>query len=306
VGALDSFVDGGERRVDLAEINGRVFVNNVSLGLYAEAVQRKGYRDAKLRTIVDTLPDALGPEGEGLDLRWRGPGGDELSSGAAILVSNNRYRLGGAVGSAPGRKSTTGSSGSRSPVLDDRTENRRRLQRPWRGGRRPRSRSAPRPIAAGIDGEALVLRAASVLWPEVLRVRIAQARRRLASTALPTALGTIEPAHDRRPAPAADIGRFWIRTSIRQRGNAPATVARSDRDTKPPPTWVRDERIDVALRQWRQPADHALDAKRAADDRGGLPRHTRARPHGPHAWPARTPCRAHGRLGRGNHDRQRR
>ena len=55
VGALDSFVDGGERRVDLAEVNGRVFVNNVSLGLYAEAVQRKGYRDAKLKTILDTL-----------------------------------------------------------------------------------------------------------------------------------------------------------------------------------------------------------------------------------------------------------
>ena len=41
VGALDAFVDGGrERRVDLAEVNGRVFVNNVSLGVYAEAVQR--------------------------------------------------------------------------------------------------------------------------------------------------------------------------------------------------------------------------------------------------------------------------
>ena len=45
VGALDAFVDGGERRVDLAEVNGRVFVNNVSLGLYAEAVQRPGYRE---------------------------------------------------------------------------------------------------------------------------------------------------------------------------------------------------------------------------------------------------------------------
>ena len=61
VGALDAFVDGGERTVDLAEVNGRVFVNNVSLGLYAEAVQRKGYRDAKLRTLLDTVPDVLGP-----------------------------------------------------------------------------------------------------------------------------------------------------------------------------------------------------------------------------------------------------
>ena len=95
VGALDAFVDGGrERRVDLAEVNGRVFVNNVSLGVYAEAVQRSGYRDAKLRTLLDTVPDALGPSGAGLDLRWTGPGGHEHRSGAVILVSNNRYRFG--------------------------------------------------------------------------------------------------------------------------------------------------------------------------------------------------------------------
>ena len=99
VGALDAFVDGGERRVDLGEVNGRVFVNNVSLGVYAEAVQRSGYRDAKLRTLLDTVPDALGPSGSGLDLRWTGPDGHEHHSGAVILVSNNRYRLGRAVGS---------------------------------------------------------------------------------------------------------------------------------------------------------------------------------------------------------------
>ena len=75
VGALDAFVGGRERRVDLAEVNGRVFVNNVSIGLYAEAVQREGYREAKLRTILDTLPEVLGPEGKGLDLRWTGPEG---------------------------------------------------------------------------------------------------------------------------------------------------------------------------------------------------------------------------------------
>ena len=81
VGALDAFVGGRERRVDLAEVNGRVFVNNVSIGLYAEAVQREGYREAKLRTILDTLPEVLGPEGKGLDLRWTGPGGQRALLG---------------------------------------------------------------------------------------------------------------------------------------------------------------------------------------------------------------------------------
>ena len=73
VGALDAFVDGTERRVDLAEVNGRVFVNNVSLGLYAEAVQREGYRDAKLRTILDTAPDVLAPGGGRRRGTWTGP-----------------------------------------------------------------------------------------------------------------------------------------------------------------------------------------------------------------------------------------
>ena len=63
VGALDAFVNGGERRVDLAEVNGRVFVNNVSLGLYADAVQREGYRDAKLHTVLDTVPEFGGAAG---------------------------------------------------------------------------------------------------------------------------------------------------------------------------------------------------------------------------------------------------
>ncbi len=72
VGALDAFVDGGEHVVDLAEVNGRVFVNNVSLGLYAEAVQRKGYREAKLKTILDTMPDTLAPRAR--DSTCAGPG----------------------------------------------------------------------------------------------------------------------------------------------------------------------------------------------------------------------------------------
>ena len=179
VGALDSFVDGGERRVDLAEVNGRVFVNNVSLGLYAEAVQRKGYRDAKLRTILDTLPDALGPDGEGLDLRWRGLGGDEHSSGAAILVSNNRYRLGRAVGSGTRPRIDDGLLGvtiAAAPI--GRGEHQRLPQRPWREWSTPEFEvDADGPVAAGIDGEALRLDPPLRfrIRPGVLRVRIARA-----------------------------------------------------------------------------------------------------------------------------------
>ena len=48
VGALDAFDDGVERVIDLAEVNGRVFVNNASMGVYAKIVQSDDYRDAKM------------------------------------------------------------------------------------------------------------------------------------------------------------------------------------------------------------------------------------------------------------------
>jgi diacylglycerol kinase family enzyme len=176
IGALDAFNGGRERRVDLAEVNGRVFVNNVSLGLYAEAVQREGYRGAKLRTILDTLPEVLGPEGKGLDLRWAGTKGPEHSSGASILVSNNRYRLGRAVG-----------SGTR-PRIDDRLlgiavasppgGGQSKRERPWQEWTAPTFEvDADGPIAAGIDGEAVTLEAPLRfrILPAALEVRIAAA-----------------------------------------------------------------------------------------------------------------------------------
>ncbi len=65
VGALDAFTDGAfERRIDLARVNDRVFVNNASLGVYAKVVQSEAYRDAKLQTWTRMLPDLLGPDAE--------------------------------------------------------------------------------------------------------------------------------------------------------------------------------------------------------------------------------------------------
>jgi diacylglycerol kinase family enzyme len=173
VGALEAFVDGGERLVDLADVNGRVFVNNVSLGLYADAVAQAGYRDAKLRTVLDTVPDAVSP-GDEHHLRWTSPDGDEHHSGLAILVSNNAYRLGRPLG-----------SGTR-PRIDGGLLGIAVIERPGGGGsHRPTlAWSAPtfqvdsdEPVNAGIDGEAVVLDAPLIFRsrPGVLRVRIAAA-----------------------------------------------------------------------------------------------------------------------------------
>ena len=177
VGALEAFVNGGERRVDIAEVNGRVFVNNVSLGVYAEAVQHAGYRDAKLRTILDTVPDVAGPDGQDLDLRWRGPGETEHQGGLAVLVSNNRYRLGRAVGSGTRPRIDDGLLGI--TVIGSPTGGGnagRSPQNPWRQWSAPTFQvDSERPVPAGIDGEALVLDPPLLfsIRPGVLRVRIA-------------------------------------------------------------------------------------------------------------------------------------
>jgi diacylglycerol kinase family enzyme len=175
VGALDAFVDAGERRVDLAEVNGRVFVNNVSLGLYAEAVQRPGYREAKLRTLLETVPDVLGSDDE-LDLAWDGPGGHEHRSGAAVLVSNNRYRLGTAVGSGTRPRIDDGLLGitvAAAPI----GRPGRFAQRPWREWSTPEFEvRSEHPVMAGIDGEAVTLDPPLRfrIKTGVLRVRIAR------------------------------------------------------------------------------------------------------------------------------------
>jgi diacylglycerol kinase family enzyme len=173
VGALDAFVEGGERLVDLGEVNGRVFVNNVSLGVYAEAVQRTGYRRDKIRTLLDTVPDALG--GRGADnLAWTTPGGRNLTGAAVILVGNNQYRLGGAAGA--GTRPTVDQSMLGITVVDPPSSRGNRRRRPWRQWSAAEFRvAASQPIPVGIDGEAAVLSSPALfrIRPAVLRVRIA-------------------------------------------------------------------------------------------------------------------------------------
>ncbi|GAA2888407.1 hypothetical protein GCM10010472_53480 [Pseudonocardia halophobica] len=93
VAALDAFGPALERRIDLAVLGDRVFVNNASLGVYAGVVQSEGYRDAKLATTARMAPELLGPGAEGSHLRFRGPDGVDGGPTAMVLVSNGDYRL---------------------------------------------------------------------------------------------------------------------------------------------------------------------------------------------------------------------
>ena len=179
VGALDALVDGGERVVDLAEINGRVFVNNVSLGVYGEAVQRSGYRGAKLRTLLDAIPDVVGPDAQRQPLCWTDPDGRRCEGRATVLVSNNRYRLGRLLGSGTRPSLDAGLLGIivAEPPTDPRAHRLRR-SRPLREWTAPSfTVQAPERIAAGIDGEAAQLQAPLrfCIRARALKVRIARA-----------------------------------------------------------------------------------------------------------------------------------
>jgi diacylglycerol kinase family enzyme len=182
VGALDALRGGGERVVDLAEVNGRVFVNNVSLGLYAEAVQKQGYRDAKIRTLLDTVPEAIGPQADPIPLHWSRSGARE--SGLAVLVSNNGYRLARAIASGTRPRMDEGVLGVAVFGLENQGESRRSALRQWKTPTFELICDAS--VPAGIDGEATMLEPPLRfrMRPHALRVRIAQAHPGAAPSAL--------------------------------------------------------------------------------------------------------------------------
>lgn len=91
VGALDAYGEAVQRRMDLADVNGEVFVNNVSLGLYAAIVRSPEYRDAKVDTTMSALQDALAPGTPPFDLRYTEPHGARHDGAHLIQVSNNAY-----------------------------------------------------------------------------------------------------------------------------------------------------------------------------------------------------------------------
>ncbi|MFR9805222.1 diacylglycerol/lipid kinase family protein [Pseudonocardia sp. RS010] len=165
VGALDAFGAAVERRIDLGDVNGRPFVNNVSLGLYAEIVRLPEYRDAKIETTLSTLPGLLEPGRPPFDLRFTGPAGERHTGAHVVQVSNNPY--GRTIGSFVSRpRLDTGHLGVIALELPGDPADRALLAAVAAG--RPErfpgyvawtpstfEVSSDAPVNAGVDGEAL-------------------------------------------------------------------------------------------------------------------------------------------------------
>jgi diacylglycerol kinase family enzyme len=152
VGALDAFTDAVERRIDVAEVNDRLFLNNVSLGIYGDAVRQPNYRDAKARTLLETAAHVLGPSTVAVDLRLVDDRGRPHHNPAVVLVSNNPYSLEPprALGTRPrldgGHLGVLVLEAARAGQGPGRTWTAARLEV-----------TAPAPVHAGIDGEAVDL-----------------------------------------------------------------------------------------------------------------------------------------------------
>ncbi|MGZ8766577.1 MAG: diacylglycerol/lipid kinase family protein [Acidimicrobiia bacterium] len=186
VGALDAFLDGYERRVDLATVNGRVFVNNVSFGLYAAIVQSDEYRDAKMGTAAKMLPDLLGNDYSPFDFQVEGPTGVDRANPDLILVSNNVYKLSGIGGFGTRERLDEGILGviaidvhnasDLAQLIALETAGRGSSFSGWHEWSDPSLviRSS-KPVDAGIDGEAVTLDppVRFEVRPGALRVRIA-------------------------------------------------------------------------------------------------------------------------------------
>ncbi len=185
LGALDAFSDGVERRIDVAKVNNLLFLNNASIGVYARIVQSPAYRNAKRETVLDMLPELVGPDAHPVDVRFVGPDGAPHTSAEIIMVSNNPYQLHMMAGRGTRERLDRGVLGIVVARIASAHEFTRffALETTGHGGRFPgllewtasefRIESAG-PVEVGLDGEARVLDPPLLFEsaPAALRVRL--------------------------------------------------------------------------------------------------------------------------------------
>ena len=176
--------DGEEILIDLGWAEGRPFVNNVSLGAYAEIVARPEYRDAKLTTVMAMLPEVTEPSARS-GFVVEADGQPQVEDPQLVQVANNPYA--GPDDPAPAGtrpRLDTGKLGvdvvayTNTTQLGDLvaqaiagTTIRSKAYRSWTG-QRIRISSHNGVVRAGVDGEA-------VEFPSPLEISIAPATLRI-------------------------------------------------------------------------------------------------------------------------------
>lgn len=115
--ALDAAFGGVEVKVDVGRIGGKLFLNNVSFGIYANAIAETGYRDHRAETMVNAVgQDLVDPDSQ---FTVEDPDGVVHDDISVLMASNNPYRFIGAPDFAGRARLDTGTLGV---VLTDRVE----------------------------------------------------------------------------------------------------------------------------------------------------------------------------------------
>jgi diacylglycerol kinase family enzyme len=93
IGALGAFT-GPERQVDVGAVADELFLNNVSLGVYASFVHDPAQKTRnRLVAFLRMAPAALGKSRRPLDIAFEADGRREHRSALVVLIGNNDYRI---------------------------------------------------------------------------------------------------------------------------------------------------------------------------------------------------------------------
>ena len=149
--ALDAAFGGVEVRVDVGRVGKRLFLNNVSFGMYADAISQKGYRDHK----AESMAKVAGENIEEVNTRFSvtDPDGVLHDEVGVLLVSNNPYRFIGAPDFAGRARLDTGTLGVvlTNRVDDDQIDFRHPQVKRWNAASLT-IESTDKKISAGVDG----------------------------------------------------------------------------------------------------------------------------------------------------------
>jgi len=123
--ALAAAFEGVPVSVDVGRINGRIFLNNVSFGVYADAIANPNYRDDRTLSLLEASKDTI--ESTSSTFSIRDDAGVVYDDIGMLLASNNPYHFIGAPDFAGRARLDTGRLGAAmvARVPDDMPSHRR-------------------------------------------------------------------------------------------------------------------------------------------------------------------------------------
>jgi diacylglycerol kinase family enzyme/membrane-associated phospholipid phosphatase len=169
--ALDAAVDGCEMLIDVGVVAGRVFLNNVSFGVYPRAIADPGYRNHRARSIADAAVGTVGGLANTLSIDV--PDGGVVPDVEMLLISNNPYRF---IGPPDFARRPSLDSGTLSVIVADRRSRLEHKPPAFTRWQAPTLivRADSVEVSAGVDGELRTFRAPIdvAIAPRALRVLI--------------------------------------------------------------------------------------------------------------------------------------